>query len=143
MGDQPGGGVRKRHHIAMVLAGFVLLSAGPALAEIYYRIDENGIAHFTNTPTTPQHSLLQPGVLPSTSRLTAANMSELIEALAAEYELDPALIRAVIQVESNFNRKAVSRKGAQGLMQLMPATIWRSEEHTSELQSPLNLVCRL
>src|SRR5574337_30056 len=125
MGDQPGGGVRKRHHIAMVLAGFVLLSAGPALAEIYYRIDENGIAHFTNTPTTPQHRLLQPEVLPSTSRLTAANMSELIEALAAEYELDPALIRAVIQVESNFNRKAVSRKGAQGLMQLMPATIWR------------------
>src|SRR5574337_1677094 len=88
MGDQPGGGVRKRHHIAMVLAGFVLLSAGPALAEIYYRIDENGIAHFTNTPTTPQHRLLQPEVLPSTSRLTAANMSELIEALAAEYELD-------------------------------------------------------
>src|SRR5574337_2213345 len=125
MGDQPGGGVRKRHHIAMVLAGFVLLSAGPALAEIYYRIDENGIAHFTNTPTTPQHRLLQPEVLPSTSRLTAANMSELIEALAAEYELDPALIRAVIQVESNFNRKAVSRKGAQGLMQLMPATVWR------------------
>ncbi|MDE2058151.1 MAG: lytic transglycosylase domain-containing protein [candidate division NC10 bacterium] len=109
----------------MALASLVLLSAGPARGEIYYRINEDGITHFTNTPTTPQHRLLQPGVLPSTARLTGANMSELIDALAAEYEIDPALIRAVIQVESNFNRKAVSRKGAQGLMQLMPATIWR------------------
>ncbi|MDE2180452.1 MAG: lytic transglycosylase domain-containing protein [candidate division NC10 bacterium] len=108
-----------------MLAGFVLLSAGSTSAAIYYRIDEHGITHFTNAPTTLQHRLLQPGVLPSTTRLTAANMSELIDAFAAEYELDPALIRAVIQVESNFNRKAVSRKGAQGLMQLMPATIWR------------------
>ena len=108
-----------------VLVGLGLLSAGPALGEVYYQIDENGIAHFTNAPTTPQYRLLQPGVLPPTARLTAANMSELIDAFAAESELDPALIRAVIQVESNFNRKAVSPKGAQGLMQLMPATIWR------------------
>ncbi len=116
---------RNKWRIAMVLAGLVLLSAGPALGEVYYQIDENGIARFTNAPTTPQYRLLQPGVLPRTARLTAANMSELIDAFAAEYELDPALIRAVIQVESNFNRKAVSPKGAQGLMQLMPATIWR------------------
>ncbi len=115
----------KRGAIASVLAGLVLLSAGPALGEIYYQIDENGIARFTNAPTTPQYRMLQPGVLPRTARLTAANMSELIDAFAAEYELDPGLIRAVIQVESNFNRKAVSPKGAQGLMQLMPATIWR------------------
>lgn len=115
----------KRRLTVMVCVGLVLLWAGPALGEIYYRIDENGIAHFTNAPTTPQYRLLQPGVLPSTTRLTAANMSELIDAFAAEYELDPALIRAVIQVESNFNRKAISRKGAQGLMQLMPSTVWR------------------
>lgn len=115
----------KRRLTAMLCAGLVLLWAGPVLGEIYYRIDGDGIAHFTNAPTTPQSRLLQPGVLPLTVRLTAANMSELIDAFAAEYELDPALIRAVIQVESNFNRKAVSRKGAQGLMQLMPSTIRR------------------
>lgn len=114
-----------RRLTAMLCVGLVLLWAGPVLGEIYYRIDENGITHFTNAPTTPESRLLQPGVLPPTARLTAANMSELIDAFAAEYEVDPDLIRAIIQVESNFNRKAVSRKGAQGLMQLMPATIWR------------------
>lgn len=115
----------KRGLIAIVLTCLVLLSAGPVLGEIYYRIDENGIAHFTNAPTTPQYRLLQPGVLPSAARLTPANMEELIEAVAADAGLDAALVRAVIQVESNFNRKAISRRGAQGLMQLMPSTIWR------------------
>ncbi|PWB77403.1 MAG: lytic transglycosylase [Candidatus Methylomirabilota bacterium] len=125
MGNNAGGGVGKRRQIAAVLAGLVLLSAGPALGEIYYRTDEDGLVHFTNAPTTPQHKLLQPGVLPAATRLTTANISELIDAVASEHELDPALIRAVIQVESNFNRKAISPKGAQGLMQLMPATVWR------------------
>lgn len=111
--------------IINLLVSLSLLWAGPALAEIYYQIDENGIAHFTNAPTTPQYKRLPPGVLPPTAKLTPANISELIDVFAAEYDLDPALIRAVIQVESNFNRKAVSRKGAQGLMQLMPATVWR------------------
>ncbi|WP_337288668.1 lytic transglycosylase domain-containing protein [Candidatus Methylomirabilis sp.] len=115
----------KTRLIAILCASAALLWTGPALGEIYYQIDENGIAHFTNAPTTPQHRRLSPGVLPPAAKLTAANLTELIDAFAAEYELDSALIRAVIQVESNFNRKAVSPKGAQGLMQLMPATIFR------------------
>ena len=115
----------KRRLHAMLLVGLVLLWAGPALGEIYYRIDENGIAHFTNAPTTSESRLLQPGVLPAATRLTPATVAELIQAFATEHDVDPALIEAVIQVESNFNRKAVSRKGAQGLMQLMPSTIWR------------------
>ena len=117
--------MRKSTLLATALIGFVLIWTGSALAEIYYRIDENGVARFTNAPTTPDYRLLQPGVLPSASRLTAASLDGLIEAFAAEHSIDAALIRAVIRAESNFNHKAVSRKGAQGLMQLMPATIWR------------------
>lgn len=111
--------------LVMVFVGLVLIWTGPALAEIYSRIDENGVARFTNAPTTPDYRLLQPGVLPSASRLTASSIDGLIEAFAAEHSIDSALIRAVIRAESNFNHRAVSRKGAQGLMQLMPATIWR------------------
>lgn len=117
--------MRNRALIATVLAGFAILWIRPASGEIYYQIDEQGLAHFTNSPTTPGYRLLQPGVLPRGSRLTGASIDELIEAFAAEHAIDSALIRAVIKVESNFNHKAVSRKGAQGLMQLMPSTIWR------------------
>ena len=50
------------------------------------------------------------------------SVNELIQTAAAENRIDPLLIKAVIKAESNFNRKAVSAKGAQGLMQLMPQT---------------------
>lgn len=121
----PGGRVGKRALIATVSVGVFLFCTGPALGEIYYRIDEQGLPHFTNAPTIAGYRVLEPGVLPATSKLTDASIAELIEAFAAEHDIDPALIKAVIRVESNFNRRAVSRKGAQGLMQLMPATIWR------------------
>jgi soluble lytic murein transglycosylase-like protein len=51
--------------------------------------------------------------------------SEIIEKYAAAYKLDPKLIQSMIATESAFNSKAVSPKGAQGLMQLMPGTATR------------------
>ena len=116
---------RQRQTIGLAMAGLALFWARPALGAIYYQIDEHGVAHFTNAPTTPAYKPLPPGILPATSRLPASSVAELIEAFAAEHGVDSALINAVIQVESNFNHRAVSRKGAQGLMQLMPATIGR------------------
>jgi soluble lytic murein transglycosylase-like protein len=56
-----------------------------------------------------------------------------VEDAAAEFALEPALIRAVIKVESNFNHKAVSPVGARGLMQLMPPTA-----ESMELREALN-----
>ena len=50
------------------------------------------------------------------------NINEIIEKYAQKNNLDKSLVNAVIQVESNFNNKAVSPAGAQGLMQLMPLT---------------------
>lgn len=51
-----------------------------------------------------------------------ADLDSLIQQTALRHGLDPALVRAVVAVESGFRADAVSRKGAQGLMQLMPGT---------------------
>jgi soluble lytic murein transglycosylase-like protein len=77
--------------------------------------------HGVKTRTTP----LLPSVSVSMDGFRAVRADraydDLIEEAAAAYELDPELIRAVMRAESAFNPMVVSRAGAQGLMQLMPA----------------------
>lgn len=58
----------------------------------------------------------------------------IIERYAAQYDVDPTLVRAVIQVESDFNPRTVSHKGARGLMQLIPGTAKRF--HVSDSFNP-------
>ena len=60
---------------------------------------------------------------PSTaSARTPAHYDELIHSTASRYGVEPELVKAVVRAESNFNRNAVSHRGARGLMQLMPRT---------------------
>jgi hypothetical protein len=79
------------------------------------------------TAATPSSAAKNTGT-PSGNLLTAKNgltstrLEELVQTTAARHNVDPALVRAVIQTESGGNPAAVSSKGAMGLMQLMPET---------------------
>jgi len=65
------------------------------------------------------------GAMNAARELRRQEFAPMIEAAANKYNVDPALLHAVIQAESGYNPGAVSNKGAAGLMQLMPATASR------------------
>jgi hypothetical protein len=58
----------------------------------------------------------------ATNAASGANLDQLVRDASTRYRLDPDFVNSVIKAESNFQNRAVSRKGAQGLMQLMPDT---------------------
>lgn len=99
---------------------------GPVHGDIYRYVDKNGVAHFTNTPTSPEYVLYMredrhretPPAGPGTYENDVYD--HLIRRAADRYGVPFPLVKAVIQVESAFNPKAVSPKGARGLMQIMP-----------------------
>lgn len=120
--------------VAGLLGALGLLLAASAEAQTYRLEAPDGTVHFTNTPTDPRYQRLgltvapaPPALLPLPSRpgapsVSASRFDEFISTAAARYAVPERLIRAVIRVESGFNPRAVSRKGARGLMQLMPET---------------------
>jgi soluble lytic murein transglycosylase-like protein len=101
-------------------------------AGIYRYVDENGVIHFTNCPRDPKFKLYiresrdDVGNENSGSFVKdSAEYDPLITEFSKKYQVDFALIKAIIRAESGFNPFAVSRKGAKGLMQLMPETASR------------------
>jgi len=129
----------------VILVGILVLWAVPARGQIVSYKDDNGKRVFINSDPTPtSRTFKTPPLLKtaangmpqrttlSTSQasteMSAAELAnrqkitDMIREVSARYNVDPALVRAVIQTESNWNASAVSRKGALGLMQLVPGT---------------------
>lgn len=94
------------------LAALALLVAAPAVADVYVRVDPDGAVHLSDRPASG-YALLAPAP------------GDIVSESAERHGVDPLLLRAVIAVESGNDARAVSRKGAAGLMQLMPATAAR------------------
>jgi len=97
------------------------------LADIYRYVDKDGVVHFTNTQCDAECELYLREAPPETPRagrggVSQAWMEEYVERFSRAHKLSPALVKAIIKAESNGERFAVSPKGAQGMMQLMPFT---------------------
>ena len=140
--------MRRLSNSVAILLGALVVWAIPTRGQIVSYTDDGGRRIFVNaTPSIASQRVK--GVLPRGFRPTGNGLQttqslqdasfpmsaaeqanrekieEMIREVSARYRVDPALVRAVIQTESNWNSTAVSRKGALGLMQLVPTTAQR------------------
>jgi soluble lytic murein transglycosylase-like protein len=113
----------------------------PGWADIYAYTDADGAVSLSNVPTDARYTVLiaspkQAVAAPTTPPAAAAHTrktglarkagyEQVVDAVSRSHGLESALLHAVISVESRYNPRAVSRKGAAGLMQLMPQTAKR------------------
>lgn len=124
--------------LAVTLGIGLLAAAGPAAAQVFTIVDEAGVTHYTNRPCDPQYIRYVPAEVcapPAAAEAPSAkaeapsvaaaspddDLATTIESIAARHGVDARLVEAVVRVESGGNPRAVSPKGALGLMQLMPA----------------------
>ena len=117
---------------AVLLGGLLLYTLLPPAAkadQIVVLLDEHGHKIYVNTgESTTRVDWMKRSFrpdAPADSLRIPANIDQLVEQAASRHQMDPDLIRAVMRVESGFDPKAVSSKGAMGLMQLIPATAHR------------------
>ncbi len=123
---------------ALLVLGIGLGLSMPARAQIASQVDESGKLVFVNSepaahpprrPVPPGFHLSKAAEAASLSdagttveKVAPERLDRIVREASARHNLDPALVKAVIGVESNWNPAAVSRKGALGLMQLIPTT---------------------
>jgi soluble lytic murein transglycosylase-like protein len=124
--------------IILALSGLCGPLACMANAGVYSFVDERGELHLSNVPDDERYRSLDPASAPAGGEVRDESVLDgavdagvgrrygvVVAQVAKRYGLEAALLHAVIAVESGYNTRAVSRTGAGGLMQLMPATARR------------------
>jgi soluble lytic murein transglycosylase len=111
-------------HIVVLSTIFILSAAVSSVhADIYMYIDANGVMHFTNTPTSNEHEYkiyVKERTSVSKKFYSTNKYDHFITDASEQTGVDSRLLKAMIKAESDFNTRAVSKKGAMGLMQIMP-----------------------
>lgn len=114
---------------AVIISFLAVIFLAPleGAADVYRYVDDNQVIHLTNVPAGPKYQVVireKPLKISSSGSRTdsISSYDDLITDITGRYGIDDGLVKAIIKVESNFNHKAVSKKGAKGLMQLMPMT---------------------
>jgi len=118
--------------VALALTAMACSIPAPASADIYRYEDPDGTLHFTDAPTDRRFKVFMRDIKKDRKLRTAfklpgfarnpAEFEPIISSCSREFGVDSSLVKAVIHAESGYNPSAVSPKGAQGLMQLMPKT---------------------
>jgi soluble lytic murein transglycosylase-like protein len=123
-----------RYVTALFFFFCLLFLSTPSSAGIYRYVDERGVIHFTNCPRDPKFKLYLRESKEDVEEIRTLSLhytkdsnhyDSLISEFSQKYQVDFALIKAMIRAESGFNPFATSRKGAKGLMQLMPETAFK------------------
>jgi soluble lytic murein transglycosylase-like protein len=123
---------RTRSCVVFLLLTLPFYLPSLSYADIYKFVDDEGVMHFTDAPTDRRFKIFMRDLkkdkklrtnfkLGSLSR-NPEEFDPIVRSVASEFGVDKNLVKAVIHAESGYNPKAVSPKGAQGLMQLMPKT---------------------
>lgn len=118
--------------LAVLAAGILFCASNPASAQIASYVDQQGKHVYINANPPQMKSsrrIRQSGELSlaegTSPGITSGKLDQMVQKVAERHRLDPALVRAVVLAESGGNPQARSRKGALGLMQLIPATAQR------------------
>lgn len=120
-------GLMTRATIVVITAVILLSMSVPSQAQITSYVDEHGKVVYVNGDSPKRNG---EGTISSSSPAQSANapgdhLDQIVQQAAERHNLDPALVKAVISTESGWNPTAISRKGAVGLMQLIPETAER------------------
>jgi soluble lytic murein transglycosylase-like protein len=126
-------GQMTRASIVVISAAVWLVLSVPSQAQIASYVDEHGKVVFVNADSPRRGSSGTISATPASSSPASSesanasgdHLGEIVQAAAERHNLDPALVKAVITTESAWNPSAISRKGAVGLMQLIPETAER------------------